>query len=253
MVKIGKPTSQRFLTALIYGPPGQGKTTLLGSAIDDERTNPMLLLDFEGGTDSLVGRDIDVVHVRDWTDFNESFAILEDRKCKYRSVAIDSLTETQQFCLFSILEKEKANRRDPDALQQQDYGKMFIQMKRLMREFRDLPMHVFVTATVKQDIDPREGMVKRPNFSGAFAEEIMALMSVVAYLAITQTPDKQTRRQLVINNNPKVLVKARLPWEAKIPDMLENASITGLLDALQYPYPSGTSGRVPELALAGPD
>ena len=41
------------IKALWYAPPGHGKTTLLGTAVNDERVSPMLLLEFEGGTRSI--------------------------------------------------------------------------------------------------------------------------------------------------------------------------------------------------------
>ena len=41
-MEVKRPGDNRFIKALIFGPPGQGKTYLLGTAQEDERTAPML-------------------------------------------------------------------------------------------------------------------------------------------------------------------------------------------------------------------
>ena len=64
-----------YLNMLIYGNPGVGKTTLLGTAQDHPETTPMLLIDVEAGVTTLRKRkDIDVITARSIQD------IVEDRK-----------------------------------------------------------------------------------------------------------------------------------------------------------------------------
>lgn len=232
MVTIGRPEDVTFLKALIFGPPGHGKTTLLGTAQEDERTHPMLLLDFEGGVQSLVGLDIDVARIKTWDDYNEAYKIAS--KGEYRSLGIDSISETHVFALLDILDKEGPQRRDPDLLQQGDYGKALVIMRRLLREFRDLDLHVFYTALSKDDVDPREGTVKKPSLSGALAEEVPGMMAISGYLAVTENDEGETIRSLLLQNYPKVRTKVRSAWKEIAPDEIHEPSVTKILDALNF-------------------
>jgi hypothetical protein len=156
----------------------------------------------------------------------------------YKSVGIDSVTETHTYALMAEMASEAPNRKDPDQAQQQDYGKILVQMRRLLREFRDLPLHVFFTALSQDDVDPREGMVKKPSLFGKMADEISGIMDVVAYLSITDLGTKQapdSHRVLVLRNYPKIRAKARTPWGAEgIPDEIVDPTVSKIFDALRY-------------------
>lgn len=237
MVAIQKPEDLRFMKGLVFGPPGHGKTTFLGTAQYDERTSPILILDFEGGSESLVGLDVDIVRVTDWQTYNEAFDFLVNDKHGYKSVGIDSISETHIFTLLNILRQEGPTRKDPDLLQQGDYGKALVLMRRLLREFRDLPMHVFFTSLAKEEMDSREGMVKKPALAGALADEVPGMMGVVAYLALTTDQDGNTVRTLLLKNYARIRTKVRSSWakHEEVPNEIDNPTITALLDVLQYP------------------
>lgn len=236
-MKIQKPDELRYMKGLIFGPPGHGKTTFLGTAQYDERTGPILILDFEGGSESLVGLDIDIVRITDWQTYNEAFDYLANDKHDYKSVGLDSISETHIFTLLNILKLEGPTRKDPDLLQQGDYGKALVLMRRLLREFRDLPMHVFFTALAKEELDSREGMVKKPAMAGALADEVPGMMSVVGYLALTTDADGNTQRTLLLKDYARIRTKVRSPWakHEEVPTELDAPTVTSLLDALQFP------------------
>jgi hypothetical protein len=239
MAQIMHPSTARFLKCLLYSPPGHGKTFLAGTAQDDPRTSPCLFIDFEGGTDTLVGRDdLALIRVRSWDDYREAF--LEAQTGKYKSVVVDSLGETQLFALTTILGNNKVKRYDDDLLTQQDYGIALVQMRRFVRQWRDLDLHVIMTALARDAIDAREGSIVVPKFAGQFTEDAGAMMSVVAYLALT-TDDKtkQTRRVLLLKNQPKYRVKARTPMDVDVPDTLDDPTIGRLLDVLHFPAAEG--------------
>jgi phage nucleotide-binding protein len=237
-LNIVKPTEISFMRSLIFGGSGLGKTVFLGTANDFETTTPMLLLDFEGGSSSLRGRDIDVVRVRDWNDYNEAYHHLSTQPHPYKSVGIDSVTETQTYALMEILRQESPNRKDDDVLQQQDYGKALIQLRKLLRSFRDLEMHVFFTALAQDDADPREGLVKKPSLAGKMADEIPGIVDVVAYLSITDLGDKKApdpHRVLILKNYPRIRAKSRTPHnDETIPDEIIDPTVEKLFTALKY-------------------
>ena len=83
------------LTALIYGTPGIGKTTLLGTL--PGRT---LILDVDRGTSVLRGNgNVDIVRLSE--DLQEMPEILKELhgKCEYDNVCIDSLSEFERGML----------------------------------------------------------------------------------------------------------------------------------------------------------
>jgi hypothetical protein len=229
----------QFCKALIFGPHNAGKTRWLGTADDDERTAPMLFLDLEGGTQTLVGRDTDIVTVRDWQDYDDAYELLSDPETPYRSVGVDSISETQVQGMLTILDQpaiSKGGRPGPDTFEQSDWGTILIQMRRFTRRFKALPMHVFMSALAGDAMQARVGMVKRPLLQGAFASELPGIMDVIGYMA--QEDDEETgevNRILLLRNYPKFSVKVRLPWNTEdVPDEIEDPTVTKLLDALGF-------------------
>lgn len=206
----------------------------------DERTAPILILDFEGGVlstlEGLPGykETWDYMQIRSWADYNKAFERLDKNEEGFRCVAVDSISETHKFALYNIIEKEEDRRKNPDLIEQGDYGTASVQINRLVRSFRDLPMHVFFTAHAKDETDPREGLVKKPMMAGRVAEEVPGMMEVVGYLAWTEDEEGEMKRTLLLQNWPKVRVKVRTPWGKEAPDEIYDPTVTTLLDTLFY-------------------
>lgn len=229
-----KPEADAFCKALIFGPPGNGKTRFLGTAADDERTYPMAFLNFEAGERSLVGMDVDIFDIRDMKDYSDAYETLSHPKTPYKSVGLDSVTETQVVGLLNILEAD-SKRADPDQLAQADWGIILVQMRRLIRHYKFLPMHVFMTALSKDDVIPRVGTVKIPAVQGSFSAELPGIMDVVAYMALEDSEDGGApNRLLLLHSWPRFMVKARAPFGADVPSEIEDPTVTKLLDALGY-------------------
>lgn len=249
-----KPERTRFARTLLYGPSGHGKTHLLGTAQEDPRTSPTLIVAFEPGEDTLAGLDVDVVRIRSWQDYNQTISWLKSGDHPYKSVGIDSLTETHFFALIQEATRRSnqapgsttdtiyveikpgdGDKLDPDMLQPGDYGKARIQIMKLIRGFRDLPMHVFFTALSKEETDAKEGIVKKPDLSGGLADSVQGIVSVVGYLALGTSQEGGVERVLVLKNYPKIRAKIRLPWGVTGPDEIYDPNIGKLLDVLQIP------------------
>ena len=253
-MKVTHPGDKKWLKALIYGPAGHGKTTFVATAQLDSRTSPMLFIDFEGGEQSLSGLDIDMVTIRTWPDYDEVYTELASGRTEYKSIALDSISETHIFSLLDILEKEGPNRKDPNALQQQDYGKSTILMRRLLRAFRDLPMHVFFTCAAKEENEVRVGTVKKPALAGQMSEELSGMMDVVAYLALAKNEEDEDIRALLLKNDSHYRIKIRSGWGQELPDLIEESEprqfatqgVTLLLDALNFPEEDGEEASTPK-------
>jgi len=233
-----KPAESKYVKALIFSPPGHGKTHFLGTAQEDDRTFPMAFLNWEAGDQSLSGLDIDVFDIRDMQDYKEAKRMLSDKNTPYKSVGVDSVTETQVGGFLSILDHDK-NRGDPDLMAQQDWGVSLVQMRRFIRDFKFLPLHTFFTALAKDDLVARVGQVKAPSIQGAFQYDLPGVVDLVAYLAVENVeadddhPDG-IQRILLLHSAPKFSVKCRTPWNVVVPAEIVDPSVTALLDALGF-------------------
>lgn len=234
--------SDRKIKAIIFGPPGHGKTHFLGTAVFDPRTTPIAILDFEGGVMDVLeglpggpeGPDWYHIPIQSWDDFNSAFARLEENVEGFKAFGIDSISETHIFALMNLLDDSTIRRDDINSLRQDDYGKAMIQLRRLTRAFRDLPMHGFYTAHSKDEVDSREGLVKKVSLAGKLADEIPGMMTLVGYLALTEDDEGKTQRCLFLQNYAKIRTKVRTPWGVEAPDEIDNPTVSNVLDALNY-------------------
>lgn len=238
--------------ALIYGMPGGGKTTFVSSAIADPRTTPCILLDLEGGTKSIksltrvidwsdIGKPvegkIDVIRIKDFPDLQRMYDFLFDRKqedvrSSYKCVIIDSLTEVNYVNLKFCLKSAPASviRMEPDMPEQRDYMKSNYSMKTLIRGFRDIEgLHVFYTATQQERTEGDSKLVMiKPNLIGKLAEEVMAIVDIVAYQKYSAT---RKQYEMAFIPEGRFVAKARTERDKPL-EKLVDPTVTKLLDAL---------------------
>ena len=131
-----KDIKQDHITALIYGTPGMGKTSLLG--LLPGRT---LIVDIDKGTSVLAGcENVDIVRLSRFNELDE-LAHQFAQDCPYNNVCIDTLSELENGMLNGYA--AKSNTGLP---QLQDYGKVNNHLLYFCRTFRNLDANVFFTA-----------------------------------------------------------------------------------------------------------
>lgn len=129
------------LSVLIYGAPGMGKTTLLGTL--PGRT---LIIDADKGTSVLAGADnVDVVRVSE--NISEIPCILKELngKCEYENVCLDSVSELER-AMLAYFGRTGNNRGVPGL---QDYQRVDYYIIDWCRQMRSLPCNVIFTAWEK--------------------------------------------------------------------------------------------------------
>lgn len=190
------------LNILIYGDSGVGKTRLAGSADDVPSMRSVLVVDFEGGTETLKHSypNCDTVRVESWKEVQNVYDELYASNHKYRTVILDSLSEVQKFNMYNVMQKvaEQNENRDVDVPSMREWGINLEQMRKFVRAFRDLPMNTIFTALMTSDKDQKTGLtVKEPLLSGKLKKEVAAFLDIVVFMYMREmeidNETKQTR------------------------------------------------------------
>jgi phage nucleotide-binding protein len=241
---------------LVYAPSGHGKTFLCGTAVGDKRWMPMVIADFEGGTRSIQSKTqitepenfadivptmdkIVVVRIRKWEDFNYLEDVLASEHNPYRTLIIDSLSELNYLNLSENVKLATRNDRghDPDVPERQDYLRSSVQMRKLIRAFRDLPMHTIFTAQAADKENPQtKRMQFAPSLTGKLVNEVPGLMDIVAYLAVVDDEDEHgnpvTIRSLLLQPSGRFMAKAR-DEDGRLGEAIDRPTLPRIMDLLE--------------------
>ncbi|MEB3025796.1 AAA family ATPase [Parvimonas sp. M13] len=245
----------KYLNMLIYGPHGAGKTTLLGSAADVESMNDILLVTAEGGSivfedndridhiDGIAMIKIDRIEqfqkVYEWVKFHcdardrgddkklkelqDMIGLIhpdgEDGIFRFHTVIVDSLSEIEAYNLSKILNLDALGLDAGDDMEVAgfpQFRKNMHIMQRIVRQFRDLPIHCLMTCAQAYSQDERKAFHYGPKLTGQLTGIIQGFFDIVGWLVPnSQDVDPKTgvaRRRLFVQPQtaPKADAKCRL-------------------------------------------
>lgn len=172
--------------AIIYGPPGGGKTHYAA-------TFPRpLFIDLENGLRSTLKMGPVLRYPKDpnekITNLNQVRRawklIYEDPKPQYETIVIDSLQELQLLVTAEVLGKYKSvSRQMDDQLTFQDYGKINRTFLSIVRSFLMLPYHIVMTSV---ETEPEyEGALVYPAFSGkGIWKDLKRVVEQIGYVTV---------------------------------------------------------------------
>lgn len=238
--------AERNIKMLVYGASGVGKTYLAATAQDCASLRDVLYIDAEAGSATLLNAgkaDMDIVNVQNWQqlvkvyEFLYQFCRLRDDKNvteekmrkflsnfglgdrkilpNYKTVIIDTVDEVQDYCMKSV------QGINPQSAQLNlayikpgwpEYGEVLERMRLLVRNFRNLPLHVVMTCHQEIKQDENQRMLIAPSLVGKFAVVAQAYFDFVAYyVAKTQNTEQGpvTKRRLYIAPGTNFAAKNR--------------------------------------------
>lgn len=214
-----------YARILLYGQPGSGKTRCVGSASLDERTSPCLMLDSGGNPVSIRDYDPlpDIVTIEKLEEYNPIYEWLAagqpadspvvtklELSPPYKSLVIDSITETQRMSFKTVIGTTKAGPGTIAASAEiQHFNKVLGQMVTFANLFFSLQMHVFMTSLERENQDQMTGAITyKPLLWGQSAGEVPGYAYSVGRMIHRAKMDNREKRATQITEDPNEDVTA---------------------------------------------
>jgi len=250
-----------YFNGLIYGPPGVGKTLLCATAGDVPWMRDVLFIDVDNGTLTASEKEgIDVIpditrfstiariqeflrihcRLRDngedekLLELQTRYGLPDDRIRRYQTVVLDTITEAQKLVLYQltgdVLGALKVD-DEPESIQIQQWGQAEKMVQNLVRELRNLPIHVLIVAHERIDTDRDGRPIRRlPALQGKMIPiHVQGLVDVVGYMTPSTIEGKFVRR-LYLQGRQNFHAKCRIPGLTA--DHIDNPSMKDLVASL---------------------
>lgn len=181
MSLIKKPSQLEInpaMSALIYGQPGSGKTTLACSAPN------AVLFDFDGGVNRINGaHQIPTVQVHSWEEAVEALNEVKT-STEYESIVVDTVGKMLAYMEDYIKRTDPKKRKADGSLSLQGYGvrkQMFINF---IKESATCGKHIiFVAHEIEQKRN--EETIIRPEVGGSSASDLLKELDLVGFLEMS--------------------------------------------------------------------
>lgn len=165
---------KKTLSALIYGQPGMGKTTLALSA-----PHP-LLLDFDGGVHRVnAAHRVDTVQITKWEEVDE--VMQSPEIANYATFVIDTAGKMLSFMDKYIMQNNQKMRKADGTLSLQGYGvrkNMFINF---VNQVSLMGKSVIFVAHEREEKNGEEKQI-RPEIGGSSAGDLIKELDLVGYM-----------------------------------------------------------------------
>ena len=222
MTLIRKPSEiaiKQTLSALVYGQPGIGKTTLGCSAPN------AVLFDYDGGVQRINGaHQVPTVQITGWEETADALKEIEDTMPECRTIVIDTVGKMLDYMSASIIRNDPKMAQRDGSLSLKGYGVRKNMFVNFLRQVSLMGRNVIFIAHEKEERRGDE-TVKRPEVGGSSANDLVKELDLVGYM---QAIGKE--RTITFDPNESYYAKntCNLPPLIKIPVVVdEKGNATG--------------------------
>ena len=222
MTLIKKPSEiaiKQTLSALVYGQPGIGKTTLGCSAPN------AVLFDYDGGVQRINGaHQVPTVQITGWEETADALKEIEDAMPECRTIVIDTVGKMLDYMSASIIRNDPKMAQRDGSLSLKGYGVRKNMFVNFLRQVSLMGRNVIFIAHEKEERRGDE-TVKRPEVGGSSANDLVKELDLVGYM---QAIGKE--RTITFDPNESYYAKntCNLPPLIKIPVVVdEKGNATG--------------------------
>jgi hypothetical protein len=198
-----------LITALIYGQPGVGKTTLALSSPNS------VLIDADGGMRRVEKRF--QVPSLPMTDYKDLLALFEGNELDpFDTIVFDTLGKLVDRIGDHLGSVNPKNRKSDGALTMQGYGALKIEFSRLLRLAQTKRKHLIFVAHEREEKDGEDRIV-RPDVSGSSGKDLVKELDLMGYMEM-----RGGKRTISFNPAEKFYAKnsLKLPPIIDVPDTL---------------------------------
>lgn len=179
MALIKKPSeldAKSTLSAMIYGQPGIGKTTLAVSA------PAPVLFDYDGGVTRINGaHQVDTVQIHSWEDTAEALEEVAKAGGTYQTIIIDTVGKMLTYMEDYIKRTQPKLKQYDGSLSLKGFGvrkQMFVQ---LLKDTATIGKNIIFVAHETES--KRDDLtVSRPDISGSAANDLVKELDLVGYM-----------------------------------------------------------------------
>jgi len=227
---IAEIQEEETYSMIIYGEPKVGKTRLASTMGEKYRT---LLIDTESGTKS-IDRDIphlDGIRIEGYPQLLQLYEELAKGELGYEAIIIDNLNDLESKIMrHTIHEFSGVKRPYGDSPGQSDYGRTMDLLVRIIKGFRDLPMHVIFVTWEKLQQDEDVGSKLVPAIVGkSLPETVIGYIDVCGRLYKQQT-DEGVKTKILFTSIPHIAAGDR---SGKLPDTMEDPTMPKIFEYLE--------------------
>lgn len=237
--------ADEYLRAVLWGDPGSGKTSSALAAT--KLGGNVFVLDIERRLKktALKKRGIDTTRVSVWPSAKDNKPVtydsvqkvvrwlkktLKDDPAAVETLVVDSGTELSNLLITLAGDNRVEQKGITDTFEkfEQDFrdngmaGKMF---RRLLRELRDLPCHVIITAHKRRDVDEDTARVTYgPAVSPAIQVDLAGQMDIMLY---TRAAEGSRPYRAMVRGSSKYMTKDTFD---ALPDVLADPSVDRIFE-----------------------